>query len=64
MMISPVAVSEEASGSRLSVNQHILDLLRCVVCLDYFSLEDNEKAPRLLDCSHVTHPLPSLSPIL
>ena len=30
----------------------ILDLLRCVVCMDYFSVESSEKSPRLLDCSH------------
>lgn len=34
------------------MSDHILDLLRCVVCLEYFSSEDIEKSPRLLDCSH------------
>ena len=30
----------------------ILDLIQCVVCLDYFTAEGSERAPRLLDCSH------------
>ena len=30
----------------------ILDLIECVVCLDYFSPEGSKRAPRLLDCSH------------
>ena len=30
----------------------ILDLIQCIVCLDYFTAEGSERAPRLLDCSH------------
>ena len=32
--------------------QTILDLIQCIVCLDYFTAEGSDRAPRLLDCSH------------